>query len=89
MYHVDLVKDIPQGGVVMLLERVQVASQAPSEHHRFLIKVGFTFNITIEHLWYNRDPGSEVLKAQFESVSSINDNPASWLGQSKESCHNA
>ena len=39
MYHVDLVKDIPQGGVVMLMERVQVASQAPGEHHRFLIKV--------------------------------------------------
>ena len=88
MYHVDLVKDIPQGGVVMLLERVQVASQAPGEHHRLLIKVAFTFNITIELLWYNRDLSSEVLKAQFESVSSINYNPASWLGQSKEGCHN-
>ena len=86
-----LVKDIPQGGVVMLLERVQVASQAPSKHHRLLIKVDDTncmCNITIEHLWYNRYLSSEVLKAQFESISSINENPASWLGKSKEGCHN-
>ena len=31
-------KDTPQGGVVMLLERVKVASQAASEHHWLLIK---------------------------------------------------
>ena len=31
-------KDIPQGGVVTLVERIQVASQAASEHHRLLIE---------------------------------------------------
>ena len=75
----------------MQLERVQVASQAPSEHHRILMKVDgiiYMCNIMIEDLWYNGDLCSEVLKAQFERISSINDNPASWFGESEEGCHN-
>ena len=30
-------QDVPQGGVVVLLKRIQVASEAPVEHHRLLI----------------------------------------------------
>ena len=84
-------KDIPQGGVVTLVERIQVASQAASEHHRLLIEedgINDLCNIASEDLWYDGDLCSEVLEAQPESVNAINDNPAGWFGQSEEGRHN-
>ena len=76
----------------MLLERVQVVSKAPSEHHGLLIEEDGindpACNTVSEDLWYDGDPCSEVLEAQLESINPINDNPAGWLGQSEEGCHN-
>ena len=84
-------KNIPQGGVVVLVERIQVASQAPSEHHRLLIEedgINDPCNIASEDLWYDGDLCSEVLEAQLESVNAINDNPAGWFGQSEKGRYN-
>ena len=39
---VDLVQDFPQSGVVVLMERIQVASQATGEHHGLLVPLRFT-----------------------------------------------
>ena len=44
---VDLVQDFPQSGVVVLMERIQVASQATGEHHRLLVQVRLTTVINV------------------------------------------
>ena len=44
---VHLVQDFPQSGVVVLMERIQVASQATGEHHGLLVQVRLTTVINV------------------------------------------